>query len=46
MDKILSLLGLSYRAGKLLLGESVLENMKDVKLLILASDASEKRIVK
>ncbi len=42
MDKILSLLGLSYRAGKLLLGENVLDNMKEVKLLILAADASEK----
>jgi len=42
MDKVLTLLGLVYRANKLILGEEVLNNMKDVKLLFIASDASIK----
>jgi len=42
MDKALTLLGLVYRANKLLLGEDALNKMKDVKLLFIASDASDK----
>lgn len=42
MNKALSLLGLIYRARKMLFGEEVLNNIKDVKLLILASDISDK----
>lgn len=42
MDNILSLIGLMYRANKLVLGESVLENIDSVKYLLIASDASDK----
>ena len=41
-DKILNLLGLAYRAHKTVLGEQVLKRIGNVKLLILASDISEK----
>ena len=41
-DKILNLLGLAYRAHKTDLGEQVLKRIGNVKLLILASDISEK----
>ena len=42
MNKSLQLLGLIYRAKKLVLGEDVLNSLKDCKLLIIASDTSEK----
>lgn len=42
MDKTLSTLGLAYRAKKVVLGEEVLNQISDVKLLIIASDISEK----
>ena len=42
MDSAISLIGLMYKAGKLLLGDSALENMKKVKYLLIASDASDK----
>ncbi len=42
MDRVLSLLGLAYRAKKVIFGETVLENLKDVKLMFIASDASDK----
>ena len=40
MDNKLQTLGLAYRAHKVLLGESVLDNIKKIKLLIIASDIS------
>lgn len=42
MDNALKLLGLIYRAKRMLLGEEVLDNMRDIKLILLASDISEK----
>ncbi len=42
MDSVLTLIGLMYRANKLLFGETVLENMSSVCYLIMANDASEK----
>lgn len=42
MANALKLLGLIYRAKKLLLGEDVLENLDRVKLMIIASDTSIK----
>ena len=42
MDSILSLLGLIYRAKKMLLGESVLEKINEVTYLFIANDASDK----
>ena len=42
MDSILSLIGLMYRANKLLLGETVLEEIASVKYLLIACDASAK----
>lgn len=41
-DKILSLLGLIKRANRLILGEAILNQFKNVKFLFIASDASEK----
>ncbi len=41
-DKTLNLLGLAYRAHKTVLGEQVLKRISKVRLLILASDISEK----
>ena len=41
MDKILSTLGLAYRAKKLVLGEEVLNQIGDIKLIIIANDISE-----
>ena len=41
MDKTLSTLGLAYRAKKLVLGEEVLNQISDVKLIIIANDISE-----
>ena len=40
MDKVLSLFGLCYRAGNILLGEKCLDNMAKVKLVVVASDIS------
>lgn len=42
MDKTLSTLGLAYRAKKIVLGEEVLNQISDVKLIVIASDISEK----
>lgn len=42
MNKNLSLLGLAYRANKLKFGESVLDNIKQIKYMFIAYDASEK----
>ena len=41
MDDALKLLGLAYRAGKIVLGEEVLHQIRKVRLLFLASDISE-----
>ena len=42
MDRVLSLLGLAYRANKIKFGESVLENIKTCQYLFIADDASDK----
>lgn len=42
MDSILTLLGLIYKAKKLVLGEEVLNRIKEVKLIFIASDISDK----
>ena len=42
MDRILSLLGLAYRANKIKFGETVLENIKTCQYLFIADDASDK----
>ncbi|MDO4501459.1 MAG: 50S ribosomal protein L7ae [Erysipelotrichaceae bacterium] len=42
MDNVLSLLGLAYRANKLMFGETCLDNMQKVKFLFIALDASDK----
>lgn len=42
MDSVLSLLGLVYRAKKVVLGESVLESISKINFLFIASDASDK----
>jgi len=42
MDSVSCLIGLMYKAKKVLLGESVLEDFSKVKYLIIASDISEK----
>ena len=42
MDKSLSTIGLAYRAGKIVLGEEVLNQISKIKLLIIASDISMK----
>jgi len=42
MDNVLSLLGLMFKAKKLLIGEDVLDNMNKVVYLFIASDASDK----
>lgn len=44
MDEVLRLLGLVYKANKLLLGEEVLNQIDRVKLVFIASDASIKSI--
>lgn len=41
MDNVLSLLGLIYRANKLYLGETCLDNISKVRFLFIASDASD-----
>ena len=42
MNNVLSLLGLIYRANKLCIGENCLANLKKIKFLFIASDASIK----
>lgn len=42
MDNILSLIGLAYRAKKIYLGKQNLDNLKDIKYMFIASDASDK----
>ena len=42
MDSVIKLLGLVYRANKMVLGEEVLNQIKNVKLIFIASDISEK----
>jgi len=42
MNSVLSLLGLIYISKKLVLGEEVLNQIKKVKFLFIASDASDK----
>ena len=42
MNEVLSLLGLIYRANKLFLGENCLNNIKKIKFLFIANDASIK----
>ena len=42
MDKSLQTLGLAYRAKKIIFGEEVLNQISDVRLLIIANDISEK----
>ena len=41
-DKTLSLLGLARRANKIIFGEVILERIRTVKFMFIASDASEK----
>ena len=42
MTDVLDLLGLAYRARKVVLGEMVLKKIRNVRLLFLASDISPK----
>ena len=42
MDDVLKLMGLIYRAHKLIFGEELVKRIKDVKLLFIASDISDK----
>ena len=42
MLKVLSLLGIIKRAGKLVYGEMVLDKIRSVRFLFIASDASAK----
>ena len=42
MDRILNILGLAYKARKVVLGEEVLNRISKVRLMFLASDLSEK----
>ena len=42
MDNILSLIGLAYKAKKIYLGKQNLDNLKDIKYMFIASDASDK----
>ena len=42
MNDVLSLLGLIYRANKLILGENCLNNINKIKFLFISSDASIK----
>ena len=41
MDRVLSLIGLAYRAGKISLGEECLHDMKRIRFLFIAADASD-----
>lgn len=40
MDKMLSLIGLASAARKVVVGETLLKSLKNVKLIFLANDAS------
>ena len=42
MDNKLQTLGLAYRASKVILGEQILDNINNIKLLFIANDISEK----
>ncbi|MDO4198579.1 MAG: ribosomal L7Ae/L30e/S12e/Gadd45 family protein [Erysipelotrichaceae bacterium] len=42
MDSVLNLLGLAYAARKTVLGEEVYNRIKNVKIIFIASDISEK----
>ena len=42
MDDVLKLMGLIYRAHKMIFGEELVKRIKDVKLLFIASDISDK----
>lgn len=42
MDRMLTTLGLAYRAKKTVLGEEVLNQISNIKLMFIASDISEK----
>ena len=42
MDDVLKLMGLIYKAHKMIYGEELINRMKDVKLLFIASDISDK----
>ena len=42
MDNVLNILGLAYRAKKVVLGEEVLNRISKVRIMFLASDLSEK----
>ena len=41
MDNMLSTIGLAYRAKKIVLGEEVLNQINDVKLMIIVTDISQ-----
>jgi hypothetical protein len=41
MDSVLNLVGLMYRARKLVLGDEVYNRLKDIKLLLIANDISK-----
>ena len=42
MDRVLSIIGLAYRANKIYLGEKCLEDFKRIKFLFIANDISIK----
>ncbi len=44
MADVLNLLGLAYRAGKLVFGEDTLNRMNKLNFLFIASDSSSKTI--
>lgn len=46
MDSALQLLGLIYKAKKLIFGEEVLNRIDEIKLMIIANDISEKQRIR
>ena len=42
MNKVLNTLGLAYKAKKVVFGDDILDNFNKVKLLIIASNISDK----
>jgi ribosomal protein L7Ae-like RNA K-turn-binding protein len=42
MDDVLKILGMAYRAKKVVLGEEVLNRIRKVRIMFLASDLSDK----
>lgn len=44
MDEVLSLLGLAYKAKKIVLGEEIFNRINNVKLVFIASDISPKSL--